>query len=123
MFLPSAKNCFERIPDAGDLVWVNFNPQAGHEQAGHRPALVLTPCPYHERTALAIVCPITSISDPYPFKVTLPEGLAIAGAVLADQAKSIDRAARQLRIAGRAPHAVLAEVQGKLAALLGVDRD
>ena len=69
-----------------------------------------------------IVCPITSNSDPYPFKVTLPEGLAIAGAVLADQAKSIDRAARQLRIAGRAPHAV-AEVQGKLAALLGVGRD
>ena len=111
------------VPDAGDLVWVNFNPEAGHEQAGHRPALVLTPRIYHERTALAIVCPITSNTDPYPFKVTLPEGLPIGGAVLADQAKSIDRAARQLKIAGRAPRTVLVEVQGKLAALLGVDPD
>lgn len=111
------------LPEAGDLVWVDFHPQAGHEQAGHRPALVLTPRIYHERTALAIVCPITSNTDSYPFKVTLPEGLPIAGAVLADQARSIDRAARQLKFAGRAPRAVLLEVQGRLAALLGMDPD
>lgn len=111
------------VPDAGNLVWLKFTPQAGHEQAGHRPALVITRRIYHERTALAIVCPITSKTDPYPFKVTLPEGLPIGGAVLADQAKSIDRATRQLRIAGRAPPAVLAEVQGGLGALLGVDPD
>jgi mRNA interferase MazF len=81
------------VPQAGDLVWVTFNPQAGHEQAGRRPALVLSPAAYHEKTALAIVCPITSNVQPYPFKVLLPEGLPIGGAVLADQVKSIDRAA------------------------------
>jgi mRNA interferase MazF len=108
------------IPEAGDLVWVNFSPQAGHEQAGH-PALVITPRVYHERTALAIVCPITSNLSPYPFKVILPDGLAIRGAVLADQAKSIDRAARQLKLAGRVPPPVLAEVGAKLATLLGLE--
>ena len=109
------------IPDAGDLVWVNFNPQAGHEQAGRRPALVLSPGAYHEKTALAIVCPITSNTQPYPFKVLLPDGLPIGGAVLADQVKSIDRGARQLRIAGPAPRSVIIEVQAKIAALLGLD--
>ena len=109
------------IPDAGDLVWVNFNPQAGHEQAGRRPALVLSPATYHEKTALAVVCPVTSNTSPYPFKVLLPEGLPIGGAVLADQVKSIDRAARQLKVAGPAPRSVLLEVQAKIAALLGID--
>ena len=108
------------LPEAGDLVWVDFNPQAGHEQAGQRPALVLTPRIYHEMTNLAVVCPITSNVSPYPFKVMLPEGLPIAGAVLADQGKSIDRQARRLRVAGRAPADVVAEVQAKLAALLGI---
>jgi mRNA interferase MazF len=109
------------IPEVGDLVWLNFNPQAGHEQAGRRPALVLSPGSYHEKTALAIVCPITSNTSPYPFKVLLPEGLPIGGAVLADQVKSIDRAARQLQVAGPAPEAVVAEVRAKIAALLGID--
>jgi mRNA interferase MazF len=109
------------IPDAGDLVWVNFNAQAGHEQAGRRPALVLSPRLYHEKTALAVVCPITSNTQPYPFKVRLPDGLPIGGAVLADQVKSIDRAARQLQIASPAPRSVVAQVQAKIAALLGMD--
>ena len=109
------------IPDAGDLVWVNFSPQAGHEQAGRWPALVLSPGAYHQKTALAIVCPITSNTQPYPFKVVLPDGLPIGGAVLADQVKSIDRTARQLKIAGPAPRSVVAEVQAKIAALLGLD--
>jgi mRNA interferase MazF len=109
------------IPQAGDLVWVNFNPQAGREQAGRRPALVLSPGEYHQKTALAIVCPITSNTQPYPFKVFLPDGLPIGGAVLADQVKSIDRAARQLKIAGAAPGEVVAEVRAKIAALLGID--
>jgi mRNA interferase MazF len=109
------------LPDAGDLVWVEFNPQAGREQAGRRPALVLSPRIYHERTALAIVCPITSNTAPYPFKVMLPDGLPIRGAVLADQVKSIDRLARNLEIAGQGPRSVLLEVQAKLAALIGLD--
>ena len=82
---------------------------------------MLSPGSYHEKTALAVVCPITSNTKPYPFKVFLPEGLPIGGAVLADQVKSIDRAARELKIAGPAPRAVLAEVQAKIAALLGID--
>lgn len=109
------------VPEVGDLVWVNFNPQAGHEQAGRRPALVLSPASYHEKTALAVVCPITSNTRPYPFKVLLPEGLPIGGAVLADQLRSIHRAARQLQVAGPAPRSVVVEVQAKLAALLGFD--
>ncbi len=108
------------LPDVGDLVWVNFNPQAGHEQAGHRPAMVLSARIYHEKTALAVVCPITSNTSPYPFKVLLPDDLPISGAVLSDQVKSIDRDARQLRIAGRAPQKIVADVQAKLAALLGI---
>lgn len=109
------------LPDVGDLVWVLFDPQAGREQAGRRPALVLSPRPYHERTALAVVCPITSNTAPYPFKVPLPEGLPIGGAVLVDQVKSIDRAARRLKVAGRAPNSVVADVRARLAALLGLD--
>lgn len=108
-------------PETGDLVWVDFNPQSGHEQAGRRPALVLSPRSYHTRTALAVVCPITSNMAPYPFKVMLPEGLAFGGAVLADQVKSIDRLARGLQVAGRVPQAVLVDVKAKLAALLGFE--
>jgi mRNA interferase MazF len=109
------------LPDVGDLVWINFDPQAGHEQAGHRPAMVLSARIYHQKTALAVVCPITSNTKPYPFKVHLPDDLPIGGAVLADQVKSIDRNARQLRIAGRAPKQIVADVQAKLAALSGIE--
>ncbi len=109
------------LPDVGDLVWIDFDPQAGHEQSGHRPAMVLTARIYHEKTVLAVVCPITSNTNPYPFKVHLPDDLPISGAVLADQVKSIDRNARQMRIAGRAPKRIVADVQAKLAALLGIE--
>jgi mRNA interferase MazF len=109
------------LPKAGDLVWVNFNPQAGHEQVGRRPALVLSPVSYHEKTALAVVRPIDSNVPPYPFKVLLPEGLPIGGAALADQVTSIHRRARQLKIAGAAPRSVVVEIQAKIAALLGID--
>ena len=109
------------LPDVGDLVWINFDPQAGHEQAVHHPAMVLSARIYHEKTALAVVCPITSNTNPYPFKVHLPDDLPISGAVLADQVKSIDRNARQLRIAGRAPKQIVADVQAKLAAHLGIE--
>jgi mRNA interferase MazF len=108
------------LPERGALVWVDFTPQSGHEQAGHRPALVVSPRLYHERSRLAVVCPITSNTRPWPWKVMLPQGLAIGGAVLVDQARSIDRASRRLRLAGEAPRSVLAEVQAKLAALLGI---
>ena len=109
------------LPDVGDLVWVDFNPQSSHEQAGHRPAMVLSARIYHEKIALAVVCPITTNTNPYPFKVLLPDDLPISGAVLADQVKSIDRKARHLRISGRAPREIVAEVRAMLAALLGIE--
>jgi mRNA interferase MazF len=108
------------LPDRGALVWVDFAPQSGREQAGHRPALVMSPRIYHERSKLAVVCPITSNRRPWPWKVMLPDGLAVSGAVLVDQVRSIDRIARRLRLAGDAPQAVITEVQARLAALLGM---
>jgi mRNA interferase MazF len=108
------------LPERGALVWVDFTPQSGREQAGHRPALVISPRIYHERSRLAVVCPITSNLRPWPWKVALPTGLPVAGAVLVDQVRAIDRDARGLRLAGVAPQTVVAEVQAKLAALLGI---
>jgi len=106
------------IPDRGDLVWLNFNPQAGHEQAGHRPALVLSPREYNEQSSVALFCPITSTVKGYPFEVELPTGGPIGGAVLADQVRSLDWRARPLKFAAAAPRQVLSEVLGKLAVLL-----
>ena len=85
------------VPARGDLVWLEFNPQAGHEQAGHRPALVLSPQEYNRRVGLALVCPVTSQVKGYPFEVVLPSGLPISGAVLSDQMKSLDWKARRAR--------------------------
>ena len=109
-----------KLPERGALVWIDFTPQSGHEQAGHRPALVMSPRIYHERSKLAVVCPITSNIQPWPWKVMLPDGLAVSGAILVDQLRSIDRDARGLRLAGHAPQTVVAEVQARLAALLGI---
>jgi mRNA interferase MazF len=105
-------------PDRGDLVWLDFAPQAGHEQAGRRPALVLSPRAYHRRTPYAVVCPITGWVKGYPFEVPLPDGLPITGAVLADQVKSVDRHARRVEVAGRAPVQVVAAVQERIRVLL-----
>lgn len=80
----------EYEPDRGDIVWINFNPQAGHEQAGRRPALILSPKDYNSKVGLAILCPITSKKKGYPFEVSLPKGSKISGVVLSDQAKSMD---------------------------------
>jgi len=78
------------IPNRGDIVWINFNPQAGHEQAGRRPALILSPKDYNSKVGLAILCPITSKKKGYPFEVQISEGLPISGVILSDQAKSMD---------------------------------
>ena len=82
------------VPDRGDIVWLQFTPQAGHEQAGHRPALVLSPASYNRRSGLMLCCPITSRVKGYPFEVALGEGEDLAGVVLADQVKSLDWKAR-----------------------------
>jgi mRNA interferase MazF len=108
------------VPARGDLAWLIFTPQLGREQVGHRPALVLSPRIYHERSGLAVVCPITSNMQPWPWKVLLPDELPVSGAVLVDQVRSIDRGGRKLRVVGRAPEAVVLDVQAKLAALLGI---
>ena len=105
------------VPERADLVWIHLNPQAGHEQAGRRPAMVLSPRAYNDRVGLALFCPITSEIKGYPFEVLLPPG-RIRGVVLADQVKSLDWRARQAERAGGAPDAVVAEVLMKLAALL-----
>ena len=83
------------IPERGDIVWLTFDPQAGHEQAGHRPALVISPKVYNAKTGLALVCPITSQIKQYAFEVGIPAGLPVSGVVLADQIKSLDWKARK----------------------------
>ncbi|MFZ0459283.1 MAG: type II toxin-antitoxin system PemK/MazF family toxin [Rhodoplanes sp.] len=107
------------LPDAGDIAWVEFDPVRGTEQAGRRPALVLTPQAYHQRSTRALVCPITSSVRPWPFKIMLPEGLKTTGAVLVDQLRAIDRSVRLFTIIERAPREVLLETLRRLAALLG----
>jgi mRNA interferase MazF len=106
------------IPDRGDIVWIEFNPQAGHEQAGRRPAVVLSPASYNGKTGLALICPITSRSKGYPFEVHLPPGLPVTGVILSDQIKGLDWRARQAEVIGRLPPAPLQEVLQKLALLL-----
>jgi len=106
------------VPDAGHVVWLEFDPQAGHEQAGLRPALVLSPASYNGKVGLALVCPVTSQVKGYPFEVALPPGGPISGVVLADQVRSCDWRARRARPAGRAPAVVVASALGRARALL-----
>ena len=108
------------VPEAGDLVWFSFSPQAGREQAGRRPGLVLSSRVYNSKAGLCVVCPVTGQSKGYPFEVPLPAGLAIAGVVLADHIRSADWQVRNAAYAGVAPGAVLAEVRAKLQPLLGI---
>lgn len=108
------------IPDRGDVVWLAFDPQAGHEQRGRRPALVLSPANYNGKVGLALFCPITSQVKGYPFEVTVPEGSPIVGVVLADQVKSLDWKARKTTRLCKLPHAVVAQVLRKLEALLSL---
>lgn len=106
------------VPDRGDIVWLSFTPQAGHEQAGHRPALVVSPKEYNAVTSLALLCPITSQVKGYPFEVSLPPTGPITGVVLADQIKSLDWQVRGARFATRCSNAVISEVIGKVSTLL-----
>ena len=107
------------VPDAGDLVWLTLEPHAGREQAGRRPALVLSPRPYNEKSGLALVCPVTSRVKGYPFEVALPEDLPIAGVILADHLKSVDWKERRAEASGRVPQGILDEVLSRLPPLLG----
>jgi mRNA interferase MazF len=105
-------------PDRGDVVWLQFNPQAGHEQAERRPALVISPKLYNQRVGLALFCPITSSTKGYPFEVVLPETGKFIGPILSDQIKSLDWRVRQAKRISRAPKEVVSEVLAKIHALL-----
>ncbi|GJE54494.1 MULTISPECIES: type II toxin-antitoxin system PemK/MazF family toxin [Methylobacterium] len=113
----------EPLLSSGDLVWVDLRPTKGHEQAGVRPAVVLTDSAFHQRNATAIICPITSYTRPWPTKVILPAGLPVAGAVLADQIRCVDRSSRGFRRVGAVPASVLAEIRLKVALLIGAVTD
>ena len=106
------------VPQRGDVVWITLNPQAGHEQAGRRPALVLSPAAYNGKVGLALLCPVTTQVKGYPFEVLIPQGLAVSGAVLADQVKSLDWRAREAEFACRLPAETIQEVLQKTGTLL-----
>jgi len=106
------------VPDRGDVVWLSFTPQAGHEQSGRRPALAVSPKAYNQRTGLALFCPLTTQVKGYPFEVTLPPGLVVTGVILADQVKSLDWEARCADYAITLPEPVVSEVIDKIRVLL-----
>ncbi len=105
------------VPDRGDAVWLQFNPQAGHEQAGRRPALVRSPAAYNGKVGLAVLCPITSQSKGYPFEVVISTR-KLTGVVLSDQVKNLDWRVRQAEMIERVPDAVVQDVLAKLSSLL-----
>jgi mRNA interferase MazF len=108
----------EYTPERGDIVWLQFNPQAGHEQAGRRPALVISPALYNGKVGLALLCPITSKEKGYPFEVKLPDNLEITGVVLVDQVKSLDWRIRYAEFICKTPEEITEEVQEKIRLLI-----
>ncbi len=106
------------VPKRGDIVWLSFDPQAGHEQAGRRPAFVLSPESYNRKTGLFLACPVTSKVKSYPFEVALPPGLSIAGVILADQIKSLDWKIRKAEYAARVPQTTIDDVAGRVLPLI-----
>jgi mRNA interferase MazF len=109
------------VPDRGDLVWLEFTPQAGSEQRGRRPALVLSPKAYNGTVGLALVCPVTSKVKGYPFEVGLPEGAAVHGVVLSDQLKSLDWRSRKVAFIERVSAEIMLMVTARLLPLLEPD--
>jgi len=109
------------LPNRGDVVWISLNPQAGHEQAGRRPAVVVSPPAYNRKVGLALLCPITSQIKGYPFEVIIPQGLKLSGAVLSDQVKSLDWRARRAELICKLPKDTIVEVVQKLSTLVSLD--
>jgi mRNA interferase MazF len=108
------------VPESGDIVWLNFNPQTGHEQSGRRPALVISPQEYNEKTDLAIFCPVTSQVKNYPFEVKIPDDLEISGVILSDQIKNLNWKIRKAEFICKLPKAALRETLNKMNALLNL---
>jgi mRNA interferase MazF len=106
------------VPERGDIIWLEFNPQAGHEQAGYRPAFVVSPRSYNEKVGLALVCPVTAQTKGYPFEVPLPAAGKTRGAILSDQLKNLDWRARKAAFSERASDEVVAEVTARILALV-----
>jgi mRNA interferase MazF len=109
------------VPDRGDLVWLEFTPQAGSEQRGRRPALVLSPKAYNGKVGLALFCPVTSKIKGYPFEVRLPDKSAVSGVVLSDQLKSLDWRSRKVKFIERASSVVMAMVTARVLSLVEPD--
>lgn len=109
------------VPGRGDLVWLELTPQTGSEQAGRRPALVISPKAYNAKVGLALFCPVTSRVKGYPFEVALPKGSGVVGVVLADQLKSLDWRARKVKLIECASPDVLAMVTARILPLLVPD--
>ena len=108
----------EYVPDRGDVIWITLHPQSGHEQAGRRPAVVLSPAAYNGKVGLAVLCPVTRQAKGYPFEVHIPRGLNVQGVILADQVKNLDWRARGADFACQLPEATIAEVLRRLNTLL-----
>jgi mRNA interferase MazF len=106
------------VPERGDAVWITLDPQAGHEQAGRRPALVLSPAAYNGRVGLALFCPITNQAKGYPFEVPIPAGSPVTGVVGADQVKSLDWRVRKAALIGMVPEELITQVLQRLHTLL-----
>lgn len=102
------------VPERGDLVYINFNPQAGHEQAGNRPGIVLSPKAFNEVTGFVSVCPITNTVRGWGYEVQLPDDLVFQGVILTDQVKNLDWKARNLEIKGEAPEEIVHDCLGKI---------
>ena len=109
------------VPERGDLVWINFDPQAGHEQSGRRPAVVLSPSRYNRKVELGIFCPVTNQAKGYAWEVAIPAGLGVTGVILADQIKSLDWKERRTEFAGTLPREILDEVLDKALAVIDPD--
>lgn len=111
---------YEYIPERGDIIWLNFTPQSGHEQAGKRPALVISPSSYNRKVGLALFFPITSKIKGYPFETILPSDLEIKGVVLSDQIKSLDWRARKIEFICKVSENTIKEVVKKLNVLIKI---
>ncbi len=109
------------VPHRGDVVWIDMQLQAGHEQSGRRPAVVLSPKAYNSKVGLALLCPITNQAKGYPFEVMIPHGSKVVGVVLSDQVKSLDWKIRNAEFCDKLPEAVVLEILKKLETLLNVD--